>query len=72
MKQYFPSRWAMTAFSEKIKVSVRFFGFDILIKMHPTKTASTIVPSRHWITNSKMASGHSSVIDLRPYPEHSF
>ena len=66
MKQYFPSLWAMTALSENINVSVRFFGFEILMKMQPTINASINVPSRHWITNRRIASGHSSVIDLRP------
>ena len=62
----------MTAFSEKISVSVRFFGLDILMNMQPTNTASTIVPSKHCMTSSTIASGHSSVIDLRPYPRTYF
>ena len=47
MKPNFPSRWAITAFSEKMSVSVRFFGFEILMKIQPTRTASTSVPRRH-------------------------
>lgn len=69
IKQYFPSRCAMTALSENIRESVRSFGFDILMKMQPTMNASISVPRRHWITSSRIASGHSSVIDLRPKPK---
>ena len=54
--------------SENIIVSVRFFGFEILIKMHPTMTASKKVPNRHCATKRRIASGHSGVIDRLPYP----
>ena len=37
-------------------VSVRFFGFEIFIKMQPTITASKNVAIKHWITSNKMAS----------------
>ena len=51
MKLYFPSLIAITAFSENIMVSFLFSGFEILIKIHPTINASTIVPSKHLIEN---------------------
>ena len=36
-------------------VSVRFFGFEIFIKMQPTITASKNVAIKHWITSNRIA-----------------
>lgn len=68
IKQGTPSLWLITAFLENSKVCVLFFGLDNLANTTPTIKAWIITPPILWRHITNIASGHSSVVPLPPYP----
>jgi hypothetical protein len=67
MRQGWPSLWQMTAFLEKRRVWVRFFGRESFANTMPTINACRITPVIDWMHIMNIASGHSSVVCFEPY-----
>jgi len=62
IRQYFPSRFAITAFSLNTKVSARLLGLEILTKSAPIIKASKMLAARAWKTNSLLQD--DAVVDV--------
>ncbi|KAJ0063625.1 hypothetical protein NL108_004464, partial [Boleophthalmus pectinirostris] len=68
MRHILLSRTDITALCENIRVSARFFGWDILTNMQPTIMAFTMDPKMACTKSKMIPSGHFSVITRYPYP----
>ena len=66
MRQSFPSRKQTTAFLEKRRVCDLFWGLDNFAKTKPTTKHWIITPVIDWRHITKIASGHSSVVERDP------